>query len=389
MSKFPSPLKIAIVHDWLVTYGGAERVLSAIIETFPEADLFSVIDFFSDSDRAYIGGKHSKTTFIQGLPLAKKIYRNYLPLMPLAIEQLDLSGYNLIISSSHAIAKGVITGPNQLHICYCHSPIRYAWDMQSQYLSESNLSRGFKSWLARYMLFKLRDWDYRTANGVDHFIANSHYISKRINKVYRRNSFVINPNVDTSAFPLHENKEDFYLTASRLVPYKRIDMIARAFAQMPDKRLIIIGDGPQAEKIRKISSPNIEFLGFQPFEVLRDYMSRAKAFVFAAEEDFGIIPVEAQSCGTPVIAFRAGGALETIVEHKTGIFFNHQSEASIIDAITDFEKNFKFEPKKISAHAENFSTIKFKENLKKFIVKRYMEFAPKAPLPFDKNNTAQ
>lgn len=285
-------MKIAIVHDWLVTYAGAERVLAALCETWPEADLFAVIDFLSDEDRARLGGKRATTTFIQQLPKARSAYQKYLPLMPLAIEQLDMSAYDLVISSSHAVAKGVLTGPNQLHISYVHSPIRYAWDLQHQYLHEASLDRGIKAKLARMLLHYMRMWDQRTASGVDEFIANSHFIAKRINKSYRRQSTVIYPPVDTSRFTLHEAKEDFYLTASRMVPYKKIPLIVEAFAAMPDKRLVVIGTGPEMERVREVAGANVNLMGYQSDEVLRQYMQRARAFVFAAEEDFGIAPIE-------------------------------------------------------------------------------------------------
>jgi glycosyltransferase involved in cell wall biosynthesis len=366
--------KIAIIHDWLVTYGGAERVLAAILDIYPNADLFSIVDFLPDSDRQKILGKRATTSFIQRLPFAKKKYRNYLPLMPLAIEQFDLSAYDIIISSSHAVAKGVITSQNQLHVCYCHSPIRYAWDMQHQYLQESNLTSGLKGWIARILLFNIRNWDYRTSNGVDFFIANSHYISKRIMKIYRRNSTIIHPNVDTTDFPLQTEKQDFYLTASRMVPYKKIDLIAKAFSKMPDKKLIIIGDGPQLSKVKSICAPNIIVLGFQRFETLRDYMQRAKAFVFAAEEDFGIIPVEAQSCGTPVIAYGKGGAVETVRNGETGIFFEAQDEESIISAVHDFEGADLFAPSAIHEHAQRFSSDQFKVAFSNFIMEKTKHF---------------
>ncbi|MGF6591387.1 glycosyltransferase involved in cell wall biosynthesis [Pseudomonas sp. 2835] len=360
-------IRVAVVHDWLVTFAGAEKVLAEIISLWPQADLFSVVDFFSDTERKKIGGKVATTTFIQRLPQARKRYQLYLPLMPLAIEQLDLSGYDLIISSSHAVAKGVMTGPDQLHICYCHSPIRYAWDLQNQYLIESNKSEGLKGWLARYLLFKIRNWDARTANNVEHFVSNSNYIGRRIGKVYKREATTIYPGVDVQDFALTPGKEDFYLTASRMVPYKKMDLIVRAFSAMPDKKLVVIGDGPQFDKVTQAAGPNVQVLGYQPFEVLRDHMQRCRAFVFAAEEDFGITPVEAQACGTPVIAFGKGGALETVVEGKTGVFFYQQTEAAICAAISQFESAGDFDPASIRAHAEQFAPEIFRERFKRFV----------------------
>ena len=253
-------MNIGIVADWLVTYAGAERVIKEFIDIYPEADLYSVVDFLKESSRVNFNNKKAKTTFIQKLPFAETKYQKYLPLMPLAIEQLDVSSHDIILSSSHAVAKGVITGPDQLHISYVHSPIRYAWDLQHQYLRESSLDRGLKGALAKLILHKIRIWDYRTANGVDHFVANSQFIARRINKIYGRKSDVIYPPVDVNRFQLKEDKQDFYLTASRLVPYKRIDLIVEAFSHMPDKKLIVIGDGPEMNKIKKKSTKNIEIL---------------------------------------------------------------------------------------------------------------------------------
>jgi glycosyltransferase involved in cell wall biosynthesis len=369
-------MKIAIVADWLTTYAGSERVLEQMIACFPQADVFAVVDFVPPTERGFLQGKRPKTTFIQKLPLARKYARHYLPLMPLAIEQLDLSAYDLILSSSHAVAKGVIVGPDQLHISYVHSPIRYAWDLQHQYLRESGLEHGIKSWLVRCLLHRIRLWDQHTQYGVDQFIANSGFIARRIHRVYGRDATVIYPPVDVSAFTLQPVKENFYLAASRLVPYKRMDLIVEAFAQMPDKKLVLIGDGPDMAKIRAKAGPNVKIMGYQPFNVLRDHMQRARAFVFAAEEDFGIAPVEAQACGTPVIAYGKGGALETVrglgaVEtNPTGLFFAEQTPAAIAAAVAVFERQAAvFDPAVIRRHAEHFSTEYFKETYRSFVLK--------------------
>ncbi|MEW6111018.1 MAG: glycosyltransferase family 4 protein [Thermodesulfobacteriota bacterium] len=373
-------MRVAVVHDWLVTYAGAERVLESILRLYPDADLFSVCDFLPEGERGFLDGRRPQTTFIQKLPGAKKRYRNYLPLMPLAIEQLDLSGYDLVISSSHAVAKGALTGPDQLHISYVYSPIRYAWDLQHQYLRESGLQRGLKGWMAKWLLHKIRLWDLRTANGVDHFIGDSQFIARRIWKVYRREAEVIYPPVDVSAFTLKEEKEDFYFTASRMVPYKKMDLIVEAFGAMPDKRLIVIGDGPEMEKIRTKAGPNVQLLGYQPFEALRDHMQRAKAFVFAAEEDFGITPVEAQACGTPVIAFGKGGALETVrglgrADNPTGLFFEEQSVESLVDAVERFESNqHVFTPSACRDNAMEFSPEIFSARFSEFVDAAYVKF---------------
>lgn len=368
-------MKIAIISDWLVTIAGAERVLMELIHCFPEADLFAVVDFLAPSDRKILKNKQVKTTFIQKLPWAKKYYRHYLPFMPLAIEQLNLSAYDLIISSSHAVAKGIITGPHQMHVSYIHTPIRYAWDLQHQYLQESGLNRGLKGLIAKYILHKIRLWDLRSAQGVDHFIANSNYIAKRIFKIYRREALVIHPPVNIDFFaPLHSHKDNYYITVSRMVPYKKVDLIVESFTNMPDKKLIVIGDGPDFAKVKAKAnnSTNIEFLGFQSNETVRDYLQRARAFIFAAEEDFGIAVLEAQAAGTPVIAFGKGGALETVRDlshpNPTGLFFNNQTVSSMIEALLQFEQNSDlFTSDNCRHHAALFSTEKFREKITKQI----------------------
>lgn len=377
-------MKIAVVNDWLVTYAGAERVLEQILRIYPEADVFSVVDFIAPGERQFLLDKPTTTTFIQKLPWAKDKYRSYLPLMPLAVEQLDLSSYDLVISSSHAVAKGVLTGPDQLHISYVHSPIRYAWDLQHQYLHEAGLNRGVKGWVAKALLHYMRLWDLRTANGVDYFAANSAFIARRIWKVYRREAEVIYPPVSVDDFTLWEQKEDFYLTASRMVPYKKIELIVEAFSQMPDKRLVVIGDGPDFCKIKAKAGRNVELLGYQPFAVLKDYMQRAKAFVFAAEEDFGITPVEAQACGTPVIAYGKGGVLETIcgldADNPTGVFFSEQSVRSLKESVCLFESICN--DIKCSAcrrNAERFSLGVFRDKFKNFVDEKTAEFSLSKP----------
>jgi len=294
-----------------------------------------------------------------------------LALMPLAVEQFDLSGYNLVISNSHSVAKGVITGPDQVHICFCHSPMRYAWEFQHQYLEESGLDKGLLSCPTRWMLHKVRMWDLRTANGVDEFVANSHFIARRIWKVYRREATVIYPPVDVDSFTLQENKEDFYLTVSRLVPYKKVKLIVEAFGRMLDKRLVVIGDGPQYEGIRAVATKNVEMLGFQNFEVVRQHMQRARCFVFAAEEDFGICVAEAQACGTPVIAFGKGGVLEIVkansTEAPTGMFFQEQTPDAIMNAVRSFESQVRrFTPAACRANAVRFSNERFRNEFSEF-----------------------
>jgi glycosyltransferase involved in cell wall biosynthesis len=363
-------VKVAIVHDWLVVSGGAEKVLEQIIECFPQADIFTLVDFLED--RTCLRNRPVKPSFIQKLPFAKKRYRSYLPLMPIAIEQFDLSGYDLIISSSYAVAKGVLTGPDQLHISYMHSPIRYAWDLQHQYLKEAGLAKGLKTVFARALLHYIRGWDARSTNGVDYLIANSHFIARRIRKAYRRDATVIYPPVDVGGLTPRNQKDDFYLIASRMVPYKRIDLVVKAFSMTPEKRLVVIGDGPDMHKVRAAAGPNVSILGYQPFEVLRDHLQRARAYVYAAEEDFGISIIEAQACGTPVITYGRGGALETVIglphERPTGVFFKEQTPESLNEAVVRFERNqHLFDPRVCRENAERFSREKFKASLRAFI----------------------
>lgn len=382
MNKDISQAKIAIIHDWLTNPGGGEKVLSAIIKAFPSAQIYTMVDFLGNKDRSFLLNKNVKTSFIQKFPFAKKKYRSYLPFMTFAVEQIDLSEYDIILSSSHAVAKGVITGPNQLHICYCHSPIRYAWDMQHQYLRESNLDKKLKGLVARWLLHKIRIWDYRTAAGVDYFIANSKYIAKRIKKVYGREADVIYPNVAINDFDFVTTKEDYYFTASRMVPYKKIDLIVEAFKNMPDKKLVVIGDGPQFEKIKLLAGENVKLLGYQDFEILNKKMGNAKAFIFAAEEDFGIIPLEAQACGTPVIAFGKGGALETVIPfynnsetEATGIFFEEQTLVALIEAINYFEKiSGNISPHSCRKNAEKFSQERFDKEYYEYVEDKWKLF---------------
>jgi glycosyltransferase involved in cell wall biosynthesis len=376
-------VKIAIVHDWLVVGGGAEKVLERMVECFPRADIFTIVDFLED--RTCVKNRPVYTSFIQKLPFARTRYRGYLPLMPLAIEQLDLSAYDLILSSSYAVAKGVLVGPDQLHVSYVHSPIRYAWDLQHQYLKESGLASGLKSVLARILLHYIRGWDARSANGVDYLIANSHYIARRIMKAYRRDATVIYPPVDIGDLSVGTQKGEFYLTAARMVPYKRIDLIVKAFSATPQRRLIVIGDGPDMRKIKAAAGPNVEIMGYQPFDVLRDHLQRARAFVFAGEEDFGISIVEAQACGTPVIAFGKGGALESVIglpnERPTGVFFRAQTQESLLEAVDRFEQHSRsFDPKFCRENAERFSAETFKAALSAFVEVRLARFRSEGPI---------
>jgi len=355
-------MKIAIIHDWLVVNGGAEKVLKEILELFPNADIFSIVDFLNSKDReAILNGKMAKTTFIQNLPFAKKHFRNYLPLFPKAIESFDLSGYDLIISSSWAFAKGVKKQKEQIHICYCHTPIRYAWDLYDEYVS--NLKQP-KKFLVKQTLKYIRAWDIKSLDRVDYFIANSNFVEKRIKNIYNRDAKVIYPPVNIEKFTLYEKKEDFYLTASRLVPYKKTKLIVEAFNKMPDKKLIVIGSGEELEGIKAIAKDNITIMGYQEDNILINFMQRAKAFVYTAVEDFGIVPVEAMACGTPVIALNRGGTAESVVDGVSGVLFENQTCNDIILAIKKFEK-LKFSYKDIREQSLKFSS--FKESFKKYV----------------------
>jgi glycosyltransferase involved in cell wall biosynthesis len=384
--------RVAIVNDWLVTYAGSERVLEQIIAMFPDADLFSLVDFFPDEHRDKLLGKHAQTSFIQRLPRAKTKYRTYLPLMPLAIEQFDLSGYDLVISSSHAVAKGILTGPNQVHVSYVHSPIRYAWDMQHEYLHEAGMIKGPKSWLARSVLHYMRIWDHRTVHGVDAFMANSAFIGRRMRKTYGCDATIVYPPVDVERFALGTQREDFYLTASRMVPYKRVPLLVEAFSQMPDKRLVVIGDGPDFDKAKAVAGPNVTLLGYQPADVLIDHMQRARGFLYAAEEDFGISVVEAQACGAPVIAYGRGGVLETVIEspdpmRRTGVFFREQSVAAIVAALARFETLGPFHPEVCHRNAIRFAPERFRNEFRRVVDDACRDALVRAPLVPDSAET--
>jgi glycosyltransferase involved in cell wall biosynthesis len=357
-------MKIAIVHEWLDGYAGSERVLEQLFAVFPQAELFAVCDFLPDHERGFLGGRVPRTSFIQRLPRARAWFRYYLGLMPIAVEQFDLSGYDLVLSSSHAVAKGVLTGPATLHVSYVHSPMRYAWDLQHQYLRQSRMDKGVKGLLTRWLLAKMRAWDHASAARPDVILANSAWIAERIRKAWRRESLVVHPPVDLDGFPFQAGKGEAYVVASRLVPYKRIDLIADAFRQMPNRPLIIAGDGPEMARVRAAAgdAPNIRILGRVPQAELVRLLADARAFVFAAEEDFGIGMVEAQACGTPLIAFARGGAADIIRPDVTGVLFPEQSAAGIVEAVTRFE-SLQISPEACRANAERFSQAAFRDRI--------------------------
>jgi glycosyltransferase involved in cell wall biosynthesis len=370
--------KVAIVHEWFDTLGGSESVVEQLLHLYPHADLYSLVDFLPPEQRWIIQNKKVNTSFIQNLPFSRRKFRNYLAFMPLAIEQFDLTGYPLVLSSSHAFAKGFIPTPGQVHISYIHTPIRYAWDLQSVYLKNSNMEKGVKSLIARSILHYIRNWDSRTANGVDVLIANSNFTAQRIWKYYRRESTVIYPPVDVESFQVCETKEDYFLTVSRLVHYKQVDIIIDAFRQLPDQRLVVIGDGPLFDQLNRTKPENVELLGRRDRADVIKAMQKARALVYAAKEDFGIVPVEAQACGTPVIAYGAGGALETVnpveSENPTGIFFTEQTTSAVLEGIKLFLPNRELiKSTNCRKNAERFSIELFRSEMKEIIHQNVVE----------------
>jgi len=368
----------AIVHEWFSSYAGSERVVESFTNIWPDADVFTLADLMTEKERKIIlKSKPPKTSFIQNLPFAKTKHRWYLPIFPFAIERFNFSKYDFIISSSHAVTKGLRKRPDQLHISYCHSPMRYAWDNAELYLSQANISKGLKGYASRAVINYLRKWDLKTASRPDFLVANSEFIAGKIKRIYNRNSDVIYPPVDVDKFDPTFKKDNYYLTASRMVPYKRVDLIVEAFSKMSNKKLIVVGDGPELKNIKSKASANIEFQGYLESDALKSLMQGAKAFVFAAEEDFGIAVVEAMACGTPVIAFKKGGTGESVINGKTGIQFSEQNPESITDAIKEFEKRIdSFDVQYIRKHAEKFNRTNFEENIKKYVWDKLNNFNP-------------
>ena len=367
--------KVAVVHEWLDTWAGSDRAVAQILAIWPQADLFVLVDFLPEADRAPFAGRRITTSFLQHLPFARRHFRKYVPLMARAVESFDLSGYDMVISSSHAFAKGVRTRPGQYHLCYCYTPMRYAWAMEGEYLQDFGLARGPAAWLARRQLARLRDWDRAAAGRVHDIVGISRYISGRIRAAYGREAPVIYPPVDVEAFTPAGPKESFYVVVSRLVPYKRVDAIVEAFRGMPGRELVVIGDGPQRAAIEASRPPNVRLLGHAPHEVVLDHLRRARAFVFAGEEDFGIAPVEAMACGTPVIALGRGGLLETVVEGETGVFFTEPTPAAIAGAVERFEAlSPGIRPERCRARAMEFSTPVFRERFRSYAEARWSAY---------------
>ncbi|RME57183.1 glycosyltransferase family 4 protein [Candidatus Parcubacteria bacterium] len=349
-------MKVAIVHYWLVGMRGGEKVIEQLCELFPQADIFThVYDEGAVSET--IRKHHVNTTFINRLPKAKSMYQSYLPLMPLALEQLDLRGYDLVISSESGPSKGVLTDPEAVHICYCHTPMRYIWDMYQDYYRNSGK---LKRLVMPPLLHYLRMWDVSSSTRVDQFVANSNFIAKRIKKYYRRDADVIHPPVVTHEFDLSEKIEDYYLMVGQLVKYKRADLAVDAFNRN-GKKLIIIGEGDEIHELKKRAKGNIMILGRKPFETIKKYYSECKALVFPGLEDFGIVPLEAMASGRPVIAYGRGGALDYVHNGKTGILFEDQTVDSLNGAIEKFESSgVEYSPSQIKEFAELFSASEFR-----------------------------
>ena len=373
-------VKYALVHEWLTpkATGGSELVVKEILKHI-NADVYALIDFESRNPESYFYQRQIGKTFLQYLPLARNGVQKYLPLLPIAVEQFDLREYDVILSSSHAVAKGVLTTPDQLHICYCHTPMRYAWDLTFDYLNGSKVGKGIPGILTRYLLHRLREWDVISANRVDYFIANSQHTARRIWRCYRRQAEVIYPPVNVEKFLFKSQKQDFYLTVCRLVSYKKISLIVRAFNQL-GRRLIVIGSGGELSLLRDLAGSNVKIMGWQPEEVVVQYMSEAKGFIYAACEDFGMALVEAQACGTPVIAYGVGGANETVLDMRkypssaTGLLFSEQTEKALIEAVEFFESSREyFQPEIIRKQADNFSQTVFKKHYLSFVEKCYVE----------------
>jgi glycosyltransferase involved in cell wall biosynthesis len=356
-------MKVAIVHYWLVGMRGGEKVIEALCRIYPEADIFTHVyapEAISDAIKRH----RIETSFINRLPRAKRLYQKYLPLMPLALEQLDLRGYDLIISSESGPAKGIIPPPGSIHVCYCHSPMRYIWNMFHEYRNRSGfITRAIMPVLAHY----IRNWDAVSANRVDHYIANSETVAARLQRYYRRKSHVIYPPVDVDSFEVLPDDQigDYYLMVGELVGYKRPELAVQAF-NATGQKLVIIGGGEMLAELRRIAKPNVTVLGPQPFSALKHHYSRCRALIFPGEEDFGIVPVEAMASGRPVIAFRRGGATETVIDGVTGVFFDEQSVEAIIDAKQRLSA-LTLKPAIIAAHARNFSTRVFESQMKQHL----------------------
>lgn len=365
-------MRVALVQDWLTGMRGGEKILEVLCELFPDATVFALLHN-KGAMSPVIERMKIKTSFIQHLPMKSTKYRHYLPLMPLAIGSLDFSGYDLIISTSAAVAKGAIPRDGAKHICYCNSPMRYVWDQYEEYFGKGRagfITRSVMALVAPY----LRRWDVRTCNRVHYFIANSHNVAERISRLYHRTSDVIYPPVNTDQFTVSEKDDGYYLIVSALVPYKRVDLAIEAFNKCGEK-LLVVGSGPEREQLEKIANKNIEFLGWQSGESLAKFYAGCRALIFPGVEDFGIVPLEAMASGKPVVAFGEGGALETVVASgasPTGIFF-YESTVEALNTAVKSLATLKLDPYAIRRYAETFDRTIFKKHMREYIEQRFKE----------------
>jgi glycosyltransferase involved in cell wall biosynthesis len=385
MTLVTPPQRVAVVHDWLVDFAGAERVLAEILALYPQATLYTLIDKLPAEHQARLPRARTVTSWLQGLPRVERYFTRCLPLMPLAVQQFDLSGHDLIISSSHCVAKGVITPPDALHLCYCHSPMRYAWDMQAEYLRTESLSRGVKGWLARRMFHRLRAWDATSSNGVDHFAANSNFVQGRILKAYRRTSTVIHPPVDVEG-PTSpksgslERESGHFVSLGRLMGYKNVALMVEAFRQLPQFKLTVAGDGPQRASLERRAPENVRFVGAVSEAEKWRLLRSASAFVFAAVEDFGIAPVEALAAGTPVVAFNRGGVLDHLRHGHNAWLFDEASPTALANALVAADARWRAEaPRGCSVSVANLGPARFRARLQAWVNEHWSAWAASAP----------
>ncbi|MDD3006433.1 MAG: glycosyltransferase [Candidatus Pacebacteria bacterium] len=363
-------MKIALVHDYLVQYGGAERVLEAFCEIFPNAPIFTMVYDEKLTNGAF-KDRRIHTSFLQKIPFISSHHRAYPLLMPIAIESFDLNDFDVVLSDSNSYAKGVLTGTDTLHITYCHTPMRYAWDDCHRHMREFEYSKFTRKFLP-FGISYLRLWDKISADRPDKYIANSKFVSSRIKKYYAKDSTVIYPPVNLDGFHIAEKTENYYLAVGRALPYKRFDIVIKAFNKLKFP-LKIIGKGPEMENLKKMAKDNIEFLGYLNDEEASRYYAKCRALIFPSEEDFGITPLEAMASGRPVIAYRGGGALETVVEDVSGVFFDRQTPEAIVKTVENFQSE-KFDPRKIRAQAEKFDRNIFKSRIKGLVESEYENF---------------
>ncbi|HEV2380186.1 MAG TPA: glycosyltransferase [Terriglobia bacterium] len=386
MTAIHRELRVALVHYWLVSHRGGERVVEALGDMFPQADIFTLV-YDPKRTVSSISRHRIQTSFLQSFPFATRIYQSLLPLMPMALEQFDLRGYDLVISSESGPAKGVLTGPETCHICYCHSPMRYAWNMYPEYWQGAGR---FKRLLIPPLMSRIRQWDQLSAARVDYFVANSRNVARRIRKYYAREARVIYPPVDVSSFSVAKQGGEFYLVVSQLVAYKRVDLAVIACSKL-NKRLVVIGSGAELKKLRRIAGSSVTFLGPQPDGVVREHYRRCRALLFPGEEDLGMTPIEAQASGRPVIAYGKGGVLETVLgcqpesssqpETSSGVFFREQTVNSVIEAIGRFESiEGRFDPAFIRSRVQIFDVSRFKAEMLALVNEKLRDFTRGAGL---------